>query len=177
MKMTLALVVLSSVMVSCATLRSMPEFSDSTQAAEAPPVVIPDPALNVPSEEFAVASPTVESSETSNSSEWAHQEIEPANLSQEPTREWQKPKQIRTTEKKSSVKKAVIAKKAKSSTKKSAMTAKKAKPSKTVAKKNKVDCKKIAKQVKKAKKTDVAFCKAEKKKLTGKKGRSVASKF
>lgn len=176
MRMILALVVLSSMMVSCATLRSMPEFSDSTQAADAPPVVLPDPALNVPSEELAMASPAVGSSETSNSSEWAHQETEPIHLNQEATGDWQKPEQIRTAERKS-VKKTAIAKKSKTPAKKSAIVVKKAKPSKAVAKKSKVDCKKIAKQVKKAKKTDVAFCKAEKKKLAGKKGRSVASKF
>lgn len=174
------LVALSSVIVSCASLQEI-GLADKEPLTEAPQVIIQDETMNVSSNEFEAAPAAIASSETSSHAEWA-QETDSATFSQEEPKIWQEPKITALPAKKSvkkaaakSVKKSAVAKKEKDSKKKLVMSSKKDKQKKALTKKDKVDCKKIVKQAKKAKKTDIAYCKAEKKKL-GKKGRSVASK-
>jgi hypothetical protein len=207
--MILVLLALSSVMVSCASLKSMTGFGGGEQVAEAPQIVNPDASLSE-SDGPEVVSPMLSSSDTSYHPEQAQEAVsqppvaeqEPAHVNQEVSNSWQGsepgpapevhepevPRQYTLPEKKYGHKKAVVAKKSKGEMKKWAKNSKKSKKEiareaakskkgKAVAKKSKVDCKKVAKQAKKAKKNEVAFCKAEKKKIGGKKGRAVASKY
>ncbi|MGE5086256.1 MAG: hypothetical protein ACM3MG_08140 [Bacillota bacterium] len=172
------LLALSSVMVSCASLQEI-GLADKEPLTEAPQ--IQDETMNIASNEIDPAPQTITSTESSSSREWVH-ETEPATFNLEEPKVWQEPKSTalprKTSVKKAvtkSVKKSAVAKKGKDPKKKLVMSSKKDKQKKALTKKDKVDCKKIVKLAKKAKKTDIAYCKAEKKKL-GKKGRSVASK-